>query len=163
MLTKITPCLWFDTQAEEAANFYVSIFPDSKITAIARFPESGHEVHGQRAGSVMTVAFDLGAHSFIGLNGGPYFKFTEAISLTIECARQEEVDYYWGKLSEGGDPESQQCGWVKDRFGLSWQIVPNLLPEIYVHGEPEVRERVFSAMLQMRKLDIPTLERAARG
>lgn len=161
MLTKITPCLWFDTQAEEAANFYVSIFPDSRITAVARFPKNDHPSCGPRAGEVMTVAFELGAHSFIALNGGPYFKFTEAISLTIECARQEEVDYYYGKLTEGGAP--QDCGWVKDRYGLCWQIVPNIIPETYAHGESAARERVFAAMLTMQKLDTPALERAARG
>jgi predicted 3-demethylubiquinone-9 3-methyltransferase (glyoxalase superfamily) len=162
-LSKITPCLWFDGQAEEAAEFYVSIFDDSRIVAVTRFTEAGHEIHGQQAGTVMTVSFELAGQSFTALNGGPMFKFTEAISLQVDCADQAEVDYYWKKLSAGGDPEAQNCGWLKDRFGVSWQVVPNLLTSLLAEGDPAAAKRVLDAVLQMKKLDIAEIERAYRG
>jgi predicted 3-demethylubiquinone-9 3-methyltransferase (glyoxalase superfamily) len=159
----ITPCLWFDVQAEEAAKFYTAIFKNSKITAISRYGEAGKEIHGQKPGSVMVVAFELNGHSFTALNGGPHFKFNEAVSFQIECATQEEVDYYWEKLSEGGDPKAHQCGWLKDKFGLSWQVVPKILPELISHPESTKSQRAFHAMLQMKKLDIAALQRAFAG
>jgi predicted 3-demethylubiquinone-9 3-methyltransferase (glyoxalase superfamily) len=161
--TKISPCLWFDGLAEDAARFYTAIFKDSKITAISRYAESGQEIHGQTAGSVMMVAFELNGQSFTALNGGPNFQFTEAISFQIECATQEEVDYYWKRLSEGADPEFQQCGWLKDKFGLSWQVVPQILPQLLNDPETAKSQRAFQAMLQMKKLDIETLQRAFAG
>ena len=125
-LAKITPCLWFDSQAEDAAKLYVSIFPDSGIDAISRYGKEGFEVHGRPAGSVLTVGFHIAGQSFVALNGGPLFKFTEAVSFQIFCDTQAEIDHYWHKLCEGG--EEGQCGWLKDRFGLSWQVVPSTLP-----------------------------------
>ena len=160
MTNIITPCLWFDDQAEEAANFYISIFKNSKITAISRYGEAGQDVHGMPPGSVMTVAFELNGQPFTALNGGPVFKFNEAVSLQIGCETQDEVDYYWEKLSAVGDPDAQQCGWVKDKFGLSWQIVPNALPEMMGHPDPEKSQRAMTAMLGMKKLNIAELERA---
>jgi predicted 3-demethylubiquinone-9 3-methyltransferase (glyoxalase superfamily) len=163
MKNQITPCLWFDHQGEEAANYYVGIFKNSKITQIARYGEAGTEIHGRPPGSVMTVAFELNGQSFTALNGGPHFKFNEAISLQVECETQEEVDCYWGKLSEGGDPEAQQCGWVKDKYGLSWQIVPRILADMMTDPDPEKSARAMTAMLKMKKLDIAALERAYAG
>ncbi len=157
-MSKITPFLWFDTQAEDAANFYVSVFPNSKVTDVARYPEGGPGP----AGSVMTVAFELDGQAFTALNAGPHFKFTEAISFVIDCKDQAEVDYYWGKLLEGGGQESQ-CGWLKDRFGLSWQVTPRRLIELTTDTDPEVAQRVFGAMMKMVKIDIATLEAAARN
>jgi predicted 3-demethylubiquinone-9 3-methyltransferase (glyoxalase superfamily) len=159
----ITPCLWFDFQAEEAAKFYTAIFKNSKITTISRYGEAGKEIHGKKPGSVMVVAFELNGHSFTALNGGPHFKFNEAISFQIECATQEEVDYYWEKLSEDSDPKAQQCGWLKDKFGLSWQVVPQILPELISHPDTTKSQRAFHAMLQMKKLDIAALQRAFAG
>lgn len=155
----ITPCLWFDTEAEDAARFYTSIFKDSRITEITHYPNAGQEVHGKPSGSVMTVTFEIGGQTFVALNGGPHFKFTEAISLQIDCETQEEVDYYWDKLGHGGDPDAQVCGWLKDKFGLSWQVVPSGFSEVMGHPDPVKRERAFNAMLQMKKLDIATLEK----
>jgi predicted 3-demethylubiquinone-9 3-methyltransferase (glyoxalase superfamily) len=163
MPTKISPCLWFDDEAEEAARFYTDIFKGSKIVAISRYPEAGQEIHGKPAGSVMTVAFELNGQSFTALNGGPLSKFNEAISFQIECATQEEVDYYWERLSQGGDPEAQQCGWLKDKFGLSWQIVPKILPQLLTDPDPANSKRAFQAMLEMKKLDIEGLQRAFDG
>jgi predicted 3-demethylubiquinone-9 3-methyltransferase (glyoxalase superfamily) len=160
MHTKISPCLWFDHQAEDAARFYTAIFKDSKIVAISRYPEVGQEIHGKPPGSVMVVAFELNGQSFTALNGGPIFKFNEAVSFQIECATQEEVDYYWERLSEAGDPEAQQCGWLKDKFGLSWQIVPKVLSELLTNPDNAKSQRVFQAMLKMKKLDIKGLQRA---
>lgn len=159
----IRPCLWFDTQAEEAANFYVSIFENSRITQIARYGEAGFEIHGRPAGSVMTVTFELNGHRFMGLNGGPHFKFNEAVSLEISCDTQEQIDYYWNKLSAGGDPKAQQCGWLKDRFGLSWQVTPYMLEELMADHTSQQAQRAMSAMLQMKKLDIAKLKQAAAG
>ena len=163
MRMKISPCLWFDNQAEEAARFYTAIFKESKITAIARYPDTGQEIHGKPAGSVLTVTFELSGQSFTALNGGPHFKFNEAVSLQIECATQDEVDYYWEKLNEGGDPSAQQCGWLKDKFGLSWQVVPRILPELLNAPDAAKAKRAFQAMLQMKKLDIASLQRAFAG
>ncbi|MDB6138218.1 MAG: hypothetical protein JWO94_1290 [Verrucomicrobiaceae bacterium] len=163
MKTKISPCLWFDTQAEEAARFYTGIFKDSKITAISRYTAAGQEAHGQPAGSVMTVAFELNGQSFTALNGGPLFKFTEAVSLQIACATQKEVDYYWERLSEGAEPDAGQCGWLKDKFGLSWQIVPEMLPRLMTDPQTDKSARAFKAMMGMKKLDIEGLQRAFDG
>src|SRR6266850_5064223 len=158
MKTKISPCLWFDDQAEAAARFYTSIFKDSKITAITRYGEAGKEIHGKPPGSVLTVAFELNGQSFTALNGGPVFKFNEAVSLQIECENQQEVDYYWEKLNEGGEPRAQQCGWLKDKFGLSWQVVPKILPQLLSDTDTAKSERAFQAMLKMKKLDIAGLQ-----
>jgi predicted 3-demethylubiquinone-9 3-methyltransferase (glyoxalase superfamily) len=161
--SKIAPCLWFDNQGEEAARFYTGIFKNSKIVAISRYTETGQEVHGQKPGSVMTVAFELEGQSFTALNGGPVFKFNEAISLQISCESQEEVDHYWNKLSEGGDDKAQQCGWLKDRFGVSWQVVPRVLVAMLLDDDKAKAERAMSAMLKMKKLDIAQLKRAYDG
>jgi predicted 3-demethylubiquinone-9 3-methyltransferase (glyoxalase superfamily) len=160
-LHKITPCLWFDDQAEPAAKFYTSIFKNSKIIAVARYGEAGHEVHGRPAGSVMTVTFELEGHGFMALNGGPQFKFSEAISLQVHCDTQQEIDYFWEKLSAGGDANAQQCGWLKDRYGLSWQIVPRVMPDLFGDGTSAKAQRVMEAMLKMKKLDLAALEQAA--
>jgi predicted 3-demethylubiquinone-9 3-methyltransferase (glyoxalase superfamily) len=159
----ITPCLWFDNQAEEAALYYTGIFKNSKIGAISRYGEAGKEVHGQKPGSVMTVEFELNGQPFTALNGGPIFKFNEAISFQIMCKTQEEVDHYWNKLTAGGDPESQQCGWVKDKYGLSWQVVPTVLAEMMSDPDKEKSGRVMEAMLRMKKLDIAALQQAYEG
>jgi predicted 3-demethylubiquinone-9 3-methyltransferase (glyoxalase superfamily) len=156
-MPKITPFLWFDDgQAEEAANFYVSVFPNSRITRISRYGEAGP---GPKGG-VMVVAFELDGQAFTALNGGPVFKFNEAISLQVSCESQEEVDYYWEKLSVGGDEAAQQCGWLKDRYGVSWQIVPRVLGELIGDPDPEKSQRTMRAMLQMKKIDIAGLTRA---
>ncbi len=162
-LQRITPCLWFDHQAEDAARFYTGIFTNSKITQIARYGEAGKEIHGRPAGSVMTVAFELDGHTFTALNGGPVFKFNEAISLQINCDTQPEVDYYWEKLNDGGDVNAQQCGWLKDKFGVSWQVVPRILAELATDRDTAKAERTFTAMLGMKKLNIAELQRAYDG
>ena len=159
-IQRITPCLWFDDQAEPAAQFYTGIFPNSRITQISRYGEAGYEIHGRPAGSVMVVAFELDGLGFTGLNGGPHFTFTEAISLQINCDTQKEIDYYWEKLSQGGDERAQQCGWLKDKFGLSWQVVPTVLPQLVKDADSAKSQRAMSAMLKMKKLDIGELERA---
>ena len=160
VIQKITPCLWFDDQAEEAVKFYTVIFRNSKIVNIARYGEAGREIHRKPAGSVMTVAFELDGQPFTALNGGPVFKFNEAISFQINCETQEEVDYYWEKLSEGGDEKVQQRGWLKDKYGVSWQVVPKVLPEMLSNPDSEKSQRAMKAMLQMKKIDIAELERA---
>jgi predicted 3-demethylubiquinone-9 3-methyltransferase (glyoxalase superfamily) len=160
-MPKISPCLWFDGQAEEAAKFYVSIFENSGIETISRFGKEGFEIHGRPAGSVMTVAFRLDGQLFTALNGGPQFKFNEAISLQVFCDTQDEVDHFWNKLSEGG--EEGPCGWLKDKFGLSWQIVPSALPGMVADPDTEKSQRVTRAYLQMKKFDIAALERAYQG
>jgi predicted 3-demethylubiquinone-9 3-methyltransferase (glyoxalase superfamily) len=160
-LEKITPHLWFDSQAEEAAKFYTSVFKNSSINKVTRYPAVGQEIHHQKAGSVMTVEFTLDGQKFIALNAGPIFNFTEAISFVVDCETQEEVDYFWDKLSKGGDPKAQQCGWLKDKYGLSWQIVPTALNKLIEEGDTEKTEHVFSAMLKMKKLNIAELEEAA--
>jgi predicted 3-demethylubiquinone-9 3-methyltransferase (glyoxalase superfamily) len=160
-IQKITPCLWFDDQAEEAAKFYTSIFRNSKLGTISRYGEAGQEVHGKPAGTVMTVAFELEGQTFTALNGGPIFKFNEAISLQVNCETQEEVDYYWEKLSENGDKKAQQCGWLKDKYGVSWQIVPKVLADLLSDADESKSQRAMTAMLQMKKIDIDELKRAA--
>ncbi len=154
-MNEITPCLWFDTEGEEAANLYTSVFPNSKIVEIARYGEAGPRPEGM----VMTVIFELDGQKFMALNGGPEFKFTEAISFQVSCKNQEEVDAFWSKLSEGG--EEGPCGWLKDRFGLSWQIVPTVLPELLADPDREKAQRVMAAMLKMKKIEIDELEQAA--
>ena len=160
---KITPCLWFDDQAEEAVTFYTGIFRDSKVVSVSRYGEAGHEIHGKPAGTVLTVAFELEGQAFTALNGGPVFKFNEAISFQVDCETQEEVDYYWEKLSEGGDPKAQQCAWLKDKYGVSWQVVPRVLVEMMADPDSEKSGRAMEAMLQMKKIDIAALKRAYRG
>jgi predicted 3-demethylubiquinone-9 3-methyltransferase (glyoxalase superfamily) len=160
---RIAPCLWFEHQAEEAAHFYVSVFKNSKIDRVARYPKAGQEVHKQPPGSVMTVEFELDGQPFTALNGGPDFKFNEAVSLQVDCNDQEEVDYYWEKLSQGGDPRAQQCGWLKDKYGLSWQVIPTALPDMLKDHESTEAQRAMDAMLKMKKIDIRELERAVAG
>ena len=159
-LQKITPCLWFDEQAEAAAEFYTAIFHNSHIVNISRYGEAGQEVHGKPAGTVMVVTFELDGQTFTALNGGPMFKFNEAISLQVACETQADVDYYWHTLSEGGDEKAQQCGWLKDKYGLSWQIVPRILTEMLSNADAEKAQRAMTAMLQMKKIDIAALQRA---
>jgi len=163
VINKITPCLWFDDQAEAAVAFYTGIFKNSKITTVSRYGEAGKEIHGKAPGSVMVVAFELEGQTFTALNGGPMFKFTEAISFQVNCESQAEVDHYWTKLAEGGDPSAQQCGWLKDRYGVSWQIVPTALVEMLNDPDATKSQRVMTAMLQMKKIDIAALRRAAAG
>jgi predicted 3-demethylubiquinone-9 3-methyltransferase (glyoxalase superfamily) len=158
---RIAPCLWFDQEAEEAAKFYTSVFPNSRIVETSRYGEAGREVHGRAPGSVMTVAFELDGQPFTALNGGPVFTFNEAISLQVSCETQQEVDHYWTRLSEGGDPNAQQCGWLKDRYGVSWQVVPRVLSELIGDPDPAKSGKVMEALLRMKKLDIAGLERAA--
>lgn len=160
---KIVPCLWFDDQGEDAAKFYIAIFPNSKITKTSHYTEAGKEVHGQKPGSVMTVAFELNGQEFTALNAGPIFKFNEAVSFQIMCETQAEVDHYWDSLSAGGDPNAQQCGWLKDKFGLSWQVTPTALPRLFSDPDSAKTGRVMNAMLKMKKIDIGELERAAEG
>lgn len=161
--TRIAPCLWFDDQAEEAARFYTSIFPNSRIVSVSHYTEAGKEVHGRPPGSVMTADFELEGLSFTALNGGPHFKFTEAVSFQVNCDTQEEIDSYWEKLSAGGDIRAQQCGWLKDKYGLSWQIVPVIMAELMGDSDKARAGRVMNAMLKMKKLDIAELKRAAGG
>jgi len=157
---RITPCLWFDDQAEEAAAFYTAIFERSKIESVSRYGEAGQEIHGRKPGTVMTVVFELDGQAFTALNGGPIFKFNEAISLQVYCETQAEVDHYWDNLSEGGDPTAQQCGWLKDKYGVSWQIVPSTLVEMMTGPDSGKADRVMNAVLQMKKIDIDALKRA---
>ena len=157
MAQRITPNLWFDTQAEEAAEFYTSVFPNSRIVSVARYPEGAP----REAGMVMTVEFELDGQRVVGINGGPEFTFDEAVSLQINCKDQDEVDHYWEKLTDGG--EEGPCGWLKDRFGLSWQVTPEGMDEIFSDPDPARAQRAMQAMLQMRKLDAEALRRAADG
>lgn len=157
----IAPCLWFDDQAEEAAEFYTAIFSNSQIVNITRYGEAGHEIHGKPAGTVMTVAFELNGQLFTALNGGPAFQFNEAISFQVICQTQEEVDDYWEKLSAGGDETAQQCGWLKDRYGVSWQIIPNILLKLLNDTDTTKSQRTMTAMLQMKKIDISELLQAS--
>lgn len=159
-MQKITPCLWFDDQAEEAANFYVSIFKNSRIGTISRYGDAAAERSGRRGGTVMTVSFEIEGQPYVALNGGPLFRFNESVSFMVNCETQEEIDYYWNKLSEGGDQKAQQCGWLKDKYGVSWQIVPAALGEL-LGGDPKRSGKVMEALLQMKKLDIRTLRQAA--
>ena len=154
-MPELTACLWFDTDGEEAAKFYTAVFPNSQITHVSRYGEAGP----RPAGTVMTVSFELDGKPFLALNGGPEFSFSEAISFQVDCKSQEEVDHYWSTLSDGG--EEGPCGWLNDRYGLSWQIVPKALPRLLGDPDPEKSRRVTEAMLRMRKLDVAELERAA--
>jgi predicted 3-demethylubiquinone-9 3-methyltransferase (glyoxalase superfamily) len=160
-MQKITPFLWFDNKAEEAAKFYVSIFKNSRIGDISRYGDAGAEVSGRPKGTVMVVTFELGGQEFLALNGGPQFKFTEAISLVVNCETQQEIDGLWEKLSEGG--AKNQCGWLKDKYGLSWQIVPTVLGKLMQDKDAEKANRVMKAMLQMHKIDIKLLKQAYDG
>ena len=154
----ITPCLWFDSNAEEAVKFYTSLFKKSKIRKIARYGEAGQDIHGRKPGSVMTIEFELDGRPFTALNGGPVFTFNEAVSFQVSCRTQKEIDYYWTRLSKGGDPKAQQCGWLKDKFGVSWQIVPSMLREMLQRKDSQYPDHVMNAVLQMKKLDIKKLQ-----
>ncbi|HXQ83170.1 MAG TPA: VOC family protein [Xanthobacteraceae bacterium] len=158
---KIAPCLWFDTEAEEAAKFYTSVFENSRIKRISRYGKAGREVHGKEAGSVMVAEFEIEGQSFLALNGGPHFKFTEAVSFQVFCDTQGEIDYFWAKLSEGG--REGQCGWLKDKYGLSWQVVPSVLPQMMTDAEGAKSDRIMNAVLKMKKFDVESLKRAAAG
>jgi predicted 3-demethylubiquinone-9 3-methyltransferase (glyoxalase superfamily) len=158
---KISPFLWFDNQAEEAASFYVSVFKNSRIKAVSHYGEAGREVHGREPGSVMVVDFELDGQSFAALNGGPLFKFNEAVSFQVNCDSQAEIDHFWSALTDGG--RESQCGWLKDRFGLSWQVVPSQLPQIMSGGDAARQDRVMTAVMGMKKFDIAALQRAYDG
>jgi predicted 3-demethylubiquinone-9 3-methyltransferase (glyoxalase superfamily) len=162
MPSQIAPCLWFDGQAEEAANFYTSIFKGGKITHVQHYRDAGMETHKQKPGSVMVVAFELNGQPFTALNGGPQFKFSPAISFQIECADQAEVDHYWDKLKDGGDPTKQRCGWVEDKFGVSWQVIPKALFKMIADPNLEKSKRTYEAMMGMTKFDTAALERVFR-
>jgi predicted 3-demethylubiquinone-9 3-methyltransferase (glyoxalase superfamily) len=162
-LQVLSPCLWFDNQAEEAARFYVSVFRKAKIVAITRYPAVGKEVHGRDAGSVLTVEFVLNGLPFTALNGGPLFRFNEAVSMQVICRTQAEIDYYWEKLGEGGDERARQCGWLKDKFGFSWQVVPDGMAKMLKDPKSKATERVFAAVMEMKKLDIAALKAAYKG
>lgn len=159
-IQKISPCLWFNGHAEAAARFYTGIFPNSKIGLVSHYGEEGKEIHGQEPGSVLTVAFELDGQTFTGLNGGPLFQFSEAISFQVNCETQDELDHYWTQLSEGGPQQAQQCGWLKDQFGVSWQIVPVILMKLLTDPDPVKAQRVMGAMMGMKKIDIEQLKRA---
>ena len=154
---RFVPCLWFDTQAEEAAKYYCGIFKNSRITQVQRYGKAGKEIHGKPEGSVMVAEFEIDGQKFTALNGGPHFKFNEAVSFQVMCEDQKEIDYYWDKLTAGGDPKAQQCGWLKDKFGLSWQVVPKNMPDL---SSPS-GQRMMDAFLKMKKIDIAAIERAA--
>jgi predicted 3-demethylubiquinone-9 3-methyltransferase (glyoxalase superfamily) len=160
---RISPCLWFDDQAEEADRYYVGIFRNSRILDVTRYGEAGREVHGRPAGSVMTAEFELDGQRFTALNGGPLFEFNEAISLQVHCETQQEVDYYWDRLRAGGDEKAQQCGWLKDKFGVSWQVVPTGMETMLRDPHSAGAQRAMEAMLKMKKIDIAELERAYAG
>jgi predicted 3-demethylubiquinone-9 3-methyltransferase (glyoxalase superfamily) len=158
---KISACLWFDTQAEEAANFYTSIFENSRIKHVSRYGKAGRETHGKEAGSVMVVAFEIEGLAFVALNGGPRLKFNEAVSFQVFCDTQKEIDYFWSKLAQGG--EEGPCGCLKDKYGLSWQVVPAALPQMMTDADSTKSERTMSALLKMKKLDLQALQRAHAG
>ncbi|MDE2133361.1 MAG: VOC family protein [Alphaproteobacteria bacterium] len=160
-MPKITTCLWFDSEAEEAARFYVSIFKNASVGRIGRYGTEGREFHGKEPGSVMTVEFELEGHKYLALNGGPQFKFDEAVSFIVDCRDQAEVDYYWEKLTAGG--KEVACGWLKDKYGLSWQITPEVLPKLLRDPDKDKANRAMRAMLGMKKIDVAALENAARG
>ena len=162
-MQQITACLWFDNQAEEAARFYTSIFKNSKIGKISRYGKEGQEIHKKPEGSVMVVEFEINGQTYTALNGGPQFKFNEAISLQVHCDTQEEIDYYWQKLSDGGDPRAQQCGWLKDKFGLSWQVVPAIFGELMTDPDPAKSQRVMKVVMQMKKIDLAEVKHAYNG
>ncbi|SKB06871.1 Glyoxalase superfamily enzyme, possibly 3-demethylubiquinone-9 3-methyltransferase [Prosthecobacter debontii] len=163
MNTTITPCLWFNDQAEEAVAFYLSIFENAKITDTTYYTDAGTEEHGHKADTVMTIAFELNGQTFTALNGGPHFTFNEAISFQIPCDTQEEIDYYWNRLAEGGPAEAQQCGWVKDKYGVSWQVFPKRLVELTLDPDRDKARRVIKAMLAMKKIVLADIEKAAEG
>ncbi len=158
---KISPCLWFDTKAEEAANFYVSVFENSRIKHVSRYGQAGREVHGKEPGSVMVVAFEIEGQIFTALNGGPHFKFNEAVSFQVMCDTQAEIDHFWSKLSQGG--QEGQCGWLKDKYGLSWQVVPSALPAMLTGGDAARQDRMMSAVMAMKKFDLERLTQAYAG
>jgi len=160
IVQKITPNLWFATDAEQAVNYYLSVFKNSRIILKTYYGEAGKEIHGMPAGTVMTIEFELEGQRFVALNGGPHFKFNEAVSFIINCETQEEIDFYWEKLTVGGDKASQQCGWLKDQFGLSWQVVPVILDKMITDSNTEKASRAMNAMLKMKKLDIKKLQDA---
>ncbi len=162
-LQKITPCLWFDRNAQEAVDFYITVFPDARIVRTSYYSEEGFEQHHMPAGTVLTIEFELAGQKFLALNGGPVFKFNEAISLMIDCENQAEIDRYWDTLSAEGDPTAQQCGWLKDRFGLSWQVVWKELVAMHSDPDKEKRDRVMAAMMKMKKLDVKELQAAYDG
>jgi predicted 3-demethylubiquinone-9 3-methyltransferase (glyoxalase superfamily) len=159
-MQKISPCLWFDDNAEEAVQFYLSIFKNSKVGNVTHYGKEGFEIHKKKEGSVMTIDFEIEGQKFLALNGGPIFKFNEAISFQIYCETQDDVDYYWNKLTEGGDKNAQVCGWLKDKFGVSWQVVPNILVKMLQDKDSKKTENVMRVMLQMQKLDIKALTKA---
>src|SRR5262245_21892815 len=159
----IAPCLWFDDRSEEVAAFYTGIFPNSKIVAVTRYSEAGQDIHGKQPGSVMTVEFELNGQPFTALNGGPHFQFNEAVSFQILCDTQAEIDHYWEKLSAGGDPKAQQCGWLKDKFAVSWQVVPRGMAEMLKDPTSDGAKRAMAAVLQMKKLDVAALRKAHGG
>jgi predicted 3-demethylubiquinone-9 3-methyltransferase (glyoxalase superfamily) len=159
-MQKISPCLWFDNNAEEAVKFYVSIFKNSKFGNVTHYGKEGYEIHKKKEGTVMTIDFEIEGQKFLALNGGPIFRFNEAISFQIYCETQDEVDYYWDKLTEGGDKNAQVCGWLKDKFGVSWQVVPNVLVKMLQDKDSKKTENVMRVMLQMQKLDINALTKA---
>ena len=160
---RVTPFLWFNNQAEEAASFYTSVFPNSRILTTTRYTKEASEASGQPANSVMTVAFQLDGQDFTALNGGPIFNFTPALSLVVNCQSEDEVDHYWSKLTEGGDDSAQQCGWLKDRYGLSWQVVPTEMIEMLARSDAAVVSRVTAAIMRSKKLDLKELRKAAAG
>jgi len=160
-LQRITPFLWFDDQAEPAAQFYVSIFPDSRVLGSTQYSPESAQASGRPAGSLMTVAFQLDGQDFTALNGGPIFRFNESISLVVRCHDQEEIDYYWSRLGQGGDKRAQRCGWLKDRYGLSWQVVPQELPALLDPADPSKAAKVTRAIMSMEKIDLVTLRQAA--
>jgi len=162
-IQRIAPCLWFDHQAEEAAKFYVGIFKNSRITATTRYSKAGYEIHRRPEGSVMTVTFKLDGQPFTALNGGPIFKFNEAVSLQVYCSTQKEIDYYWERLGEGGDPKARQCGWLKDKFGLSWQVAPAGMEKMLKDRTSPQAQRAMAAVMQMKKFDLAALKRAYKG
>jgi predicted 3-demethylubiquinone-9 3-methyltransferase (glyoxalase superfamily) len=157
---RIAICLWFDDQAEEAVRFYTSVFENSRVVATTHYTKEAAEVAGRPEGSVLTVGFELDGHAFTALNGGPAFQFNEAVSIVVNCRSQQEVDHYWNRLSKGGDEAAQQCGWLKDRYGVSWQIVPTLLIDLLTDPDPETVRKATAAMLSMKKIDLEALRRA---
>ena len=159
-MQKMQTCLWYDGNAEDAVTFYTSVFKSSKVGKTARYGQAGQEIHGGKPGSVMTIEFELNGNSYLALNGGPLFKFNEAVSIQVLCETQEEIDYYWDKLSQGGDPSAQQCGWLKDRFGLSWQVAPKILGDLVASGDQSRSDRVMNALFPMKKLDLKALKDA---
>jgi predicted 3-demethylubiquinone-9 3-methyltransferase (glyoxalase superfamily) len=162
-LQRITPFLWFNSEAEQAVKFYTSVFKNSRVLTTTRYTEAGKDTHKRQPGSVMTIEFEIEGQTFTALNGGPEFKFTEAVSFAIKCHTQEEIDHYWDRLTPGGDPKAQVCGWLKDRYGLSWQVVPDVLTDLLKDSDTDAAARTMEALLKMKKLDITELKRAHAG